>query len=77
MNDVLQKLMALASKKFNVELGSLSGGDDFFEKLQINSIQALSLLTDLEREFKIEIPDYELQDVKTFNQLAELISNRI
>ncbi len=77
MNDVLQKLMALASKKFNVELNTLSGGDDFFEKLQINSIQALSLLTDLEREFKIEIPDYELQDVKTFDQLAELISNRI
>ena len=77
MNDVLQKLMALASKKFNVEQSTLSAGDDFFEKLQINSIQALSLLTDLEREFKIEIPDYELQDVKTFNQLADLISNRI
>ncbi|MEZ4846448.1 MAG: acyl carrier protein [Bdellovibrionota bacterium] len=77
MSDVLQKLMDLASKKFNVERSTLSAGDDFFEKLQINSIQALSLLTDLEREFQIEIPDYELQDVKTFQHLAELISNRI
>ena len=51
--------------------------DDFFEKLHINSIQALSLLTDLEKEFSIEIPDYELQDVKTFDQLAQLITSRI
>lgn len=77
MNDVTQKLMDLAAKKFNVERSTLASGDDFFEKLQINSIQALSLLTDLEREFKIEIPDYELQDIKTFDQLAQLISNRI
>ncbi|MCC7460272.1 MAG: acyl carrier protein [Proteobacteria bacterium] len=77
MADALQKLMELASKKFNVEKSTLSAKDDLFEKLQINSIQALSLLTDLEREFQIEIPDYELQDVKTFEQLAQLINNRI
>lgn len=77
MNNVLQKLFTLASKKFNVEQSTLSAGDDLFEKLHINSIQALSLLTDLEKEFQIEIPDYELQDVKTFDQLAQLISNRI
>jgi len=77
MNDVVNKLLDLASKKFKVDKSTLSAGDDLFEKLQINSIQALSLLTDLEREFKIEIPDYELQDVRTFNQLAELINTRI
>lgn len=77
MNDTLQKLIDLAAKKFNVEKSTLSAGDDLFEKLHINSIQALSLLTDLEKEFQIEIPDYELQDVHTFNQLAELINSRI
>lgn len=74
---VLEKLFDLSSKKFNVEKSSLSSNDDFFEKLHINSIQALSLLTDLEKEFSIEIPDYELQDVKTFDQLAQLITSRI
>lgn len=77
MNQVLDTLFELASKKFKVEKSTLSAGDDLFEKLHINSIQALSLLTDLEKEFKIEIPDYELQDVKTFDQLAGLISSRI
>lgn len=77
MNDVTQKLFELASKKFGVDQKTLNPGDDLFEKLQINSIQALSLLSDLEQQFKIEIPDYELQDVKTFQELAQLIQNRI
>lgn len=76
MIDVTQKLFQLASKKFGVDQKTLSPSDDLFEKLQINSIQALSLLSDLEQEFKIEIPDYELQDVKTFQELALLIQNR-
>ncbi len=77
MNHVTQKLFELASKKFGVDQKTLNPGDDLFEKLQINSIQALSLLSDLEQQFKIEIPDYELQDVKTFQELAQLIQNRI
>jgi acyl carrier protein len=77
MDHVLEKLLTLASKKFHVERSSINPDDDLFEKLDIDSIQALSLLTDLEQEFHIEIPDYELQDVHTFNQLAELINSRI
>lgn len=76
MDEVTQKLFQLASKKFGVDQSTLSPGDDLFEKLQINSIQALSLLSDLEQEFKIEIPDYELQDIKTFQELSSLIQNR-
>ena len=76
MSDVTTKLFDLASKKFKVDAKTLSLSDDLFEKLQINSIQALSLLSDLEREFHIEIPDYELQDVRTLEQLAQLIENR-
>ena len=76
MSDVTEKLLQLVSKKFNVQPTSLQPGDDVFEKLQINSVQALALLSDLEKEFKIEIPDYELQDVRTFQDLAQLIQNR-
>jgi acyl carrier protein len=37
---------------------------------------ALSLLSELEAEFRIEIPDYELQGVKTFAELARVIEVR-
>ena len=34
------------------------------------------LLTDLEDEFDVEIPDYELQDARTFAALADVIERR-
>ena len=56
---------------------SLSPDDDFFKKLGINSLQALSLLTRLEQHFNVELPDYELQGVTDFRTLAERIQTRL
>ncbi len=45
---------------------NLAAGDDFFQKLGINSLQALELLTRLEDHFKVELPDYEVAGVTRF-----------
>jgi acyl carrier protein len=37
----------------------------------------LELLSELELTFDIEIPDYELRDVRTFAELAEQIDKRL
>ena len=50
--------------------------DDVFEKLGIDSFQAVELMSELELEFDVEIPDYELQGVRTFGQLAATIDKR-
>ncbi len=69
-------LINMAAKRFNVERVGLEAEDDFFEKLGIDSVQALDLLSDLEMEFDVEIPDYALQGVRTFAQLAAEIDKR-
>ena len=74
---VTQELMDLAAKTFNVEASILKPEDDFFQTLQIESIQALELLSELEMHFDVEIPDYELQGVVTFSALAALIEKRV
>ncbi len=76
MNQTLKTLIEVAAKRFEKDQSLLSPEDDFFEKLGINSVQALSLLSELETQFDVEIPDYELQDVKTFAALAEVIDRR-
>lgn len=77
MSDTVQTLMKLAAKKFDVEPDKLGADDDFFAALGIDSVQALELLSVLEMEFDVEVPDYELQGVKTFAQLAEVIDERL
>ena len=72
-----KRLIELAAERFSADASSLTPSQDFFEALGIKSIQALDLLTDLEDEFDVEIPDYEMQGVNTFAALAALIDKRV
>lgn len=71
------EILQLAAAHFKVPREKLRPGDDFFKTLGINSLQALDLLTRLERHFHIELPDYELQGVSDFRTLAERIQSRL
>ncbi|HEX6820831.1 MAG TPA: acyl carrier protein [Candidatus Sulfotelmatobacter sp.] len=71
------EILNLAAEQFKVSRANLSPTDDFFKKLGIDSLQALSLLTRLEQHFHVELPDYELQGVTDFRTLAERIQSRL
>lgn len=74
---VIDRLLSLAADRFSRSREDLSAEDDLFDALEIDSMQALSLLTALEDTFGVEIPDYEVQDVRTFAQLADLVASRL
>ncbi len=74
---VLEQILNLAAEHFQVPRASLSPDDDFFKKLGIDSLQALELLTRLELQFGVELPDYEFQGVTDFRTLAERIQARL
>ncbi len=75
--DIVPRLIELAAKRFSKDPTGIAPADDMFEKLGIDSFQAMELLTDLEEEFEVEIPDYELKGVTTFVGLAEVIGRRL
>jgi acyl carrier protein len=73
---VVSRLLALAAERYGKSTSALQAGDDLFEALEIDSVEAMALLTALEQTFGVEIPDYEVQDVRTFDQLAAVIARR-
>lgn len=73
----LDEILALAATHFKVPRERLAPDDDFFQKLGIDSLQALELLTRLENHFQVELPDYELQGVSDFRTLADRIQARL
>jgi acyl carrier protein len=75
--EVLEEILNLAARQFNVAREELSPDDDFFKKLGINSLQALELLTRLENHFGVELPDYEIQGVTDFRTLADRLQSRL
>ena len=74
---VLNRLLTLASERFGRDKSELAPEQDLFDTLEIDSMQALSLLSALEETFDVEIPDYEVQDVRTFDELADVVASRI
>ncbi|UCE03212.1 MAG: acyl carrier protein [Candidatus Latescibacterota bacterium] len=73
----LGEILQLAAEHFKVPREKLTPEDDFFEKLGIDSLQALELLTRLENHFHVELPDYEMQGVSDFRTLAQRIQERL
>lgn len=71
------ELLDLAATRFDVERAALTADADLFDSLRIDSLQALDLLTQLERHFDVELPDYELAGVRDFATLAERIHARL
>lgn len=69
----VERLQALARARFGAAAEGLGEETDFFDALRIDSLQALDLLTDIEGEFGVEVPDWEMQDVRTLGGLAEVI----
>ena len=76
-DQTLDEVLNLAATHFKVPREKLSPDDDFFQKLGIDSLQALELLTRLENHFSVELPDYELQGVTDFRTLATRIQSRL
>jgi acyl carrier protein len=76
-HDTLARLRTLATARFGDAARDLDPHADFFEALGIDSLQALDLLTDLEEAFDVEVPDYELADVTTFQGLVRVLEDRL
>jgi len=77
LDQTTDEILELAATHFKVPREKLTPEDDFFEKLKIDSLQALELLTRLEHHFRVELPDYEMQGVSSFRVLAERIQSRL
>jgi acyl carrier protein len=76
-DSTVQRLIELAARRFKLDASTLAPGGDVFESLGVDSMQVLELLSELELEFDVEIPDYELRGVKTFGELARVIDQRL
>jgi acyl carrier protein len=77
LEQTTQEILELAARQFSVAEDSLNPEDDFYKKLEIDSLQALDLLSRLENHFQIELPDYEVQGVSDFKTLAQRIQVRL
>ena len=70
---VLEKVKAIQSEQFDVEEDSITPDTNLSEDLEADSLDVVDLLMSIEDEFEIEVPDEEIENIKTVDQLVKYI----
>ena len=70
---VLEKVKAILSEQFDVEEDSITPDTNLSEDLEADSLDVVDLLMSIEDEFEIEVPDEEIENIKTVDQLGKYI----
>ena len=72
---VLEKVKAILSEQFDVEEDSITADTSIAEDLGADSLDVVDLLMSLEDEFEIEIPDEEIENIKTVGDIVKYIED--
>ena len=70
---VLETVKAILSEQFDVEEDSITPDTNLSEDLEADSLDVVDLLMSIEDEFEIEVPDEEIENIKTVDQLVKYI----
>lgn len=70
---VLEKVKAILAEQFDVEEDKITADTDLKEDLGADSLDVVDLLMSIEDEFEVEVPDEEIENIKTVGSLVSYI----
>ncbi len=74
---VLEKVKKILSEQFDVDEDSITQETKIEEDLGADSLDVVDLLMSIEDEFEIEIPDEDIEGVKTVGEMEQYIKDRM
>lgn len=74
---VFEKVKAILSEQFDVEEDSITSDTSIADDLGADSLDVVDLLMSIEDEFEFEVPDEEIDNIKTVGELVKYIEDNI
>ncbi len=74
---IFEKIKTLLAEQLDADENDMTLDTDIAKDLGADSLDVVELLMAIEDEFDIEIPDEEIENIKTIGDLAEYIQNNI
>ena len=74
---VFEKVKAIISEQFDVEEDTITNDTTITEDLGADSLDVVDLLMSIEDEFEIEVPDTEIENIKTVGELVKYIEDHV
>ena len=75
--EIFDRFVKCAVETLSVDASEVTKEATFAEDLDADSLDVVELVMALEEEFGIEVPEEELQDVKTVGQAFDIIVSKI
>ena len=73
---VFEKVKAILSEQFDVEEDSITMESSITDDLGADSLDVVDLLMSIEDEFEVEVPDSEVENIKTVGDLVNYIEDK-
>ena len=74
---VLEKVKVILAEQFDVDEDSITNETDLQDDLGADSLDVVDLLMSIEDEFEIEIPDEEIEHIRTVGELVNYIESNM
>lgn len=74
---VFEKVKSILSEQFDVEEDSITMETSIVNDLGADSLDVVDLLMNIDDEFGVEVPDEDVEKVKTVEELVNYIEARI
>lgn len=74
---IMDKIIKLASEKLSADIAVIKETTSFTEDLNADSLDVVDFVMELEGEFNIEIPDEDVEKIKTVIDAVNYISSKV
>lgn len=74
---ILEKLIALLAEQLDAEAGEITEETDIIDDLGADSLDVVDLVMSLEDEFDLEIPDEDIENIRTVGELVKYLEGRV
>ena len=74
---VLEKVKMILSNQFDVQEDSITAETNIMEDLGADSLDVVDMLMSLEDEFDVEIPDEEIEKMRTVSDVVAYIEEHM
>lgn len=71
----LEKVIELMAEQLNVPAETISAEKEIVKDLGADSLDVVEMLMNLEEEFSVTVPDEEAVNIKTVQDVVDLIEN--
>ena len=74
---VFEKVTQMLAEQLDADIDSLTMETNIAKDLDADSLDVVELLMTIEDEFSIEIPDEEIENIRTIGELTEYIQENM